>query len=712
MVTSAHQPARSRQIAGVLLLVTGAGLVFLNSWVRQDFALLLGWQADLQAGGGTSALAGPLLLALSWGLSPVSLLLGAGLFLAGLLRTAYPEGAAGLPPADQPGAGVSDELSAIEPAIAPDGAPLGVDEGRLALQRLSGWLGITPRQVTFLGLSLLFAVTAGFAAGGGEYMRLPRVAVLAWVLGISLGILGSWRSERGRPRIDRRQVLAALALALLAFALRIYQVEDIPIVFTGDEASMGLSALRFIQGDVNNIFAVGWFSHPALFFYIQSKYIDVFGRTVLALRLPAALAGALTVAAVYGLGRALFGGRAGLYAALFLTTLHYHNHFSRLGLNNIWDGLAYAATLGALWLGWRRGGRGWYLLAGVCLGLAQYFYVSSRMLLVLVPIWLLAVGLLDRARFRRQLPDMILMGLAALVTVLPLAFFYFTHPGDYLWLLRQPTVYSAQIPAPGAATGLAGRLLRLGEGFLAYTHVPLRFFWYTPETPILRAFPGALFLLGILALARRPRDSRTWLLLIWLAAIGLVGGLSDFTPAAQRYVAAAPAAVLVATFGLEALVSRLQCLWPHRRRLLSLGVVLLFTAVGIDELHFYFVTYAPYSALGGRDALVVHRLTEAVQDEPADTQVVLFGKGRVHINASQVMSYLAPQVRGVNMPAPWGSPVNPQLAGERLLFVFLPETTEELVPVQASYPGGSLSVERDADGEILYRLYAYPGADP
>ncbi len=222
---------------------------------------------------------------------------------------------------------------------------------------------------------------------------------------------------------------------------------------------------------------------------------------------------------------------------------------------------------------------------------------------------------------------------------------------------------------------------------------------------------GRFFCWGSWPWRSDPRDPRTWLLGIWLAIFGLAGGLSDYTPAAQRYVAAAPALALVAGFGLEALFSRLQCLWPHRARLLSLGVVLLFFSVGIDELHFYFVTYAPYSALGGRDALVVHRLVQGLEEEPANTQVVLFGRERVRISASQVMRYLAPQVQGVDMPAPWGSPVNPQLAGERLVFVFLPETAAELGPVQASYPGGSLSVERDADGDVLYRLYAYPGGD-
>ncbi len=191
------QPARSRQVAGALFLVIGAGLVFLNSWVRQDFELLLGWQADLQAGGGLSALARPLLLAFSFGLSPISLLLGGGLILAGLLRTAYPEGAASPPPADQPGAGDPDDLSVTDQAIASDVAPLGVGERRLSLQGLSGWLRVTPRQITFLGLSLLFAVIAGLAAGGGDHMRLPRVAVLAWILGIALAVLGGWRGEQG-----------------------------------------------------------------------------------------------------------------------------------------------------------------------------------------------------------------------------------------------------------------------------------------------------------------------------------------------------------------------------------------------------------------------------------------------------------------------------------------------------------------------------------
>jgi hypothetical protein len=707
MLNSNDQPVRSRQSTGVLLLVAGVGLVFLNSWVRQDFELLV----RLQANGGIAKL---LLPVISLGLSPISLLVGAVLFLAGLRRrTDFAETAAPQT-ADELSAGLPPEPSSLDQDLLGGDASPGPKGGlrHFSLITLSAWMGVAPRQVAFLGLGLLFAVTAGFAAGGGEAMRLPRVAVLAWVLGIALTIIGGWRSAVGRRRIAPRQVLIPLALAGIAFIMRVYQVEHIPLVLSGDEASMGLSAVRFLEGETDNIFAVGWFSHPALFFYLQSKFIGLFGRTVLALRLPAALAGALTVAAVYLLGQALFGGRTGLYAALFLAFLHYHNHFSRLGLNNVWDGLAYTVTLGALWLGWQRSSRAGFLLAGLSLGLAQYFYVSSRLLLVLVPLWLLAAGLLDRVRLRRHLPDLCLMGLTALVTLLPLLFFFSQHPGDYLWPLQQATVLSAEVRPPGAATGLTGWLLRLGEGFLAYTHVPLRFVWYTPGTPILRALPATLFMLGVLTRAFRPRDLRTWLLAGWLAVFGLAGGLSDYTPAAQRYVAAAPALALAAGYGLEVLFSRLQGFWAHRTPLLSMGVVLIFFAVGVDELHFYFISYAPYSALGGRDAMAAHRLAETLQSEPPESQVAFFGGQRLRFDSLKSVRYLAPDIQGLDMPAPWGSLVNPKLDGERLLFVFLPETGADLAPVQEYYPGGSLVVERDSAGEVIYRLYTYPAASP
>jgi hypothetical protein len=75
-------------------------------------------------------------------------------------------------------------------------------------------------------------------------------------------------------------------------------------------------------------------------------------------------------------------------------------------------------------------------------------------------------------------------------------------------------------------------------GVQAFTYLPLQH-WYRPEVPFLRPLFAAVFIFGLINLAFRPKDGRTITFFLWLAMYVLIGGLSESTPAAQRYVAAA-----------------------------------------------------------------------------------------------------------------------------------------------------------------------------
>ncbi len=185
---------------------------------------------------------------------------------------------------------------------------------------------------------------------------------------------------------------------------------------------------------------------PTLHNFLQSLSIRLFGQTTQALRLLAVFGGALTVSLVYLIGREMFGNLAGWVAAIFLAGMHFHNHFSRFGLNNVWDGFFFTLVLGCMWIGWKKNSRTAWLLAGLGLGLVQYFYATGRLLFGVVALWLLLAGIFDWKRFKKTLPDVILMGLVALIVVLPLAFFYVKHPdeyhgadepGDHLWRVAE-----------------------------------------------------------------------------------------------------------------------------------------------------------------------------------------------------------------------------------------------------------------------------------
>ncbi|MBM2848562.1 MAG: glycosyl transferase, family 39, partial [Anaerolineales bacterium] len=266
------------------------------------------------------------------------------------------------------------------------------------LNALSARLRITPFQLILLLLAGMSAYAARFFAGNDAKMLNPLAAVASWLAALGLVMTGSYDFGAGRnssavsevlgPSWSRREMFAMAALMIFAFLVRAVANGEIPHVLTGDEGSAGLAAVDILEGRFNNPFIVSWFSFPSLFFFAPAVSIGIWGQTYEALRLPSAFAGALTVGGLYWLARPMFGrGVAGVSAAM-LATLNFHVHFSRIGLNNIWDGLFAVLALGMLWRGWLSGRRSYFVGAGFLVGLSHYFYTSATVVPLMMLAWL------------------------------------------------------------------------------------------------------------------------------------------------------------------------------------------------------------------------------------------------------------------------------------------------------------------------------------
>ena len=404
------------------------------------------------------------------------------------------------------------------------------------------------------------------------------------------------------------------------------------MILTGDEGSSGTAAASFISGEWNNIFITSWFSFPSLFSFLQSLSIRMLGHTTEALRLVSAIAGALTVGCVYLVGRRLFGPRAGTFAALILAALHFHIHFSRIGLNNIWDGLWFTLGVGALCIGWDFNKHWGYLIAGLALGFGQYFYVSSRGLFGVLLAGLVFALVSQRQRLKEALPSIVLMLVAATVVILPLAAFYIEQANQYLAPMARVSFLNSIQQSVQLSGEPAWLILfkRFAAGMQAYTVTPVAF-WYQPETPILRPVFAAFFYLGAVILLLKHEDSRSLLLLLllWLLSFGVIAGLSDSAiPAAQRYVAAAPACALLAGLGLHGTTEMLETLWQKYRRVFARFSVLLLVAAMTSDVYFYYVDYYDKDLRNNMrsDGMVAQHVADLVMDKLEGTQVAFLNQ--------------------------------------------------------------------------------------
>ncbi len=585
------------------------------------------------------------------------------------------------------------------------------------LARFPGWMGIYPAQAILLISSPFLGLTAGsLSIRSSIEIEHPWIASCSWVLSLVAVMAGAINipNQTGRPQL---KILAWLTgFFILGLSTRIFFLESIPVSWTGDEGASGLAALEILMSQPGNIFSGSWHSFPSFYFAMQGIPILIMGRTFEALRITSAIAGALAVACSYLLGRALYGHRTGVLTAILLAGLHFHIHFSRIGLLNVWDSLWYIVTLGALWVAWEKEHRNTFLLAGISMGMAQLFYPSARLVVLIAILWLVIAASMNRPRFWRVLPDLFIMGLAALIVILPMAVYFSIRLNEYLGPVSAQSEMGNLIRQSGeTGTPLLWIVLKqIWLGLQAYIYTPLKF-WYKPGVPILRMPEAILFMVGLLALLARPKDNRLYLLLLWLVSFGIIGGLSESTPAAQRYVAAAPLAALIAAIGLEAIARLLEKVQiPVLQKILTAIVIISAVILAGNDSYFYFREYIPnsyYTGLydgEGEGGLVAREAGKYLRTQPSDYEGVFIGYPRIGYYSVPSMQYVAPNINGYTLIQPWGDPSNPVIPTDKLIFIVLADKTDDLNAVQTQYPGGYLREYNNAYGQLAFYTYQTP----
>ena len=345
------------------------------------------------------------------------------------------------------------------------------------LQVSSKFLLISKNQLVSLFFAIALSITGVIAGGGEAYLYNPYISLFSWAGSIFLIVIAGWERKPLPFRPWNRALLWAIGFFLIALSLRAINTTIYPSALSGDEASSGVYSVSFINNLTNNILNVGWFSFPSLYFFIQSIGIRILGQNIPGLRITAAVVGSLTVLTFYLIMRAMFDNRTAFIASILLAFSHYHINFSRIGLNNIWDGLGFVVTLGALCFAWNHERKAAFILAGLALGLSQYFYTSARGLLVVVPIWLIFVIFQDKERFKRLVPSLILMVITAFIAILPLAWFFVQHPDEFQAPMTRVSILGDWLIQNSINTGEPVWKLILNQlttSLLAFTEKPLR----------------------------------------------------------------------------------------------------------------------------------------------------------------------------------------------------------------------------------------------
>ncbi|HEY8884511.1 MAG TPA: glycosyltransferase family 39 protein, partial [Chloroflexota bacterium] len=336
------------------------------------------------------------------------------------------------------------------------------------------------------------------------------------------------------------------------------------------------------------VFFTGDQGREPLHIYLQAITIALIGPSPLALRLPSAVLGILTVAATYATFRAFAGRRVGLIGAGLLGASYWHLSLSRLAFRA--DSLPLFTTLAMFWLwkGIRTGRARYFAVGGALLGIDLYTYIPARLAPVLVGLWLLGALGLDAWRAKTSRPQILAGGAVALVALLlvaaPLARYFILHPADFVERIQNVSAGPAQLaPVPAVVTGFA----QAGQALVWVGDPNPRH--NLPGRPLIDLPLSLLGAFGLILALRRWRDGTSLFVVVW--CLGMLGpaALSAEPAHALRLVGELPFILLLPALALDWLARQLRSFGPLIGPALA-GLVVL--GSGVATAHDYFQVWA------------------------------------------------------------------------------------------------------------------------
>lgn len=560
-----------------------------------------------------------------------------------------------------------------------------------------------------------------------------------WGLGICLTIIGLvpqrdaaawWRMVVSSAREEWRTWLMVAALFAAGFAVRTVRLGSIPALMAGDEAQFGYESvsLNHTLHWVYNPFQLGIWHHPRTVHTLMAVFIKLMGQTVAAARMPWAILGALTVPAVYLMGRRMFDGRIGLIAAAFMATFPLHVQFSRTAMDMTGDPLFIALALAFLTRALRDGDVMEAALAGLCLGLSQYFYFAGR---IAAPLFIAYVGLYalrDRRALWQRAAPLAVTGVVAGVVVFPnLYAMYADKERSYSPRLDQVSIWSTGNLEVAAREGRLKEYWvdQIQESFLAYVHFHDESDVYGRYNPALGWYAGVPFMIGLAVVLRRWRDPRYLILALWAAGTAFLGGtLLVDPPHYPRYINVTPGLAVLVALGVVAmgiiladLADSLLQLVPRATLVRHLAAtqrwllpVVLGLLLALADARSYVVDYLPETnrLLYGETTVELNEIADILESLPDHYNVVRFSSLDLDMNGTDLLRYRAPKNMGVEFEGSL-SRWYEVLSSGQYAFVIAPGRFDEVADQLLNlFPDGVLRqyLNQRTQGSLVYIYFA------
>lgn len=413
----------------------------------------------------------------------------------------------------------------------------------------------------------------------------------------------------------KRTTLLLLLILFLASVLRLTNISTNPPAIYWEEAALGYDAYSIFKtghdyhGNLLPILAFPSFGDykPSLYFYAIVPFLAMFGQSTLAIRLPSAIAGIITVWLVFLIGKKLKDERYGLVAAFIFAIQPWSVHLSRIGFE---ANLALMLLTAGVYFLLESKKKMWCLvLSAAFLIFSMYAYHADRIVAPLLALWMgISLGLVKKSKW-----FIFALGLA-IVCIIPIVI-----------NLKNPIIAQRAAETSilsGSALVEKSNILREADGntvlarFIHHRFVimgkAITSQYLNNFSPIFLFFSGdgnlrhtngmvgALYaweiitvLVGVYVLLNSKNSSLRTIIFPWIIISAIPAAFTTVSPHALRFLSAAPAFALLSAIGLLSIVEFVRTAF-RSYVLFAAGSVILVSLLAF--LHAEFVLYPKTSA--------------------------------------------------------------------------------------------------------------------
>jgi len=464
-----------------------------------------------------------------------------------------------------------------------------------------------------------------------------------------------------------RELTAVLLITLLAGALRLYRLQEVPPGLHFDEGFKGVTARALLNGAPLQLFFESDMGEEPIAMYLVAAALGLAGQEPWAIRLPSALVGTLTVSLAWWLGRELFHAYLrghsrrrrkaqpspiptehptpdqredrtdlqeqvfGLVTALVLAILYWHLSFSRIGMEPILVPFFATLAFAALLRGLNTNRWPWFALAGVALGSSLYTYKAGYFVPLVAVLFVAWAALMERGFLTLHWRGLLLTAFATLLVTAPIVIYFGTHPANFLQRPASVALAGSGIESSGPWSGLAKNIPSvLGMFFLQGDPNPRS---NLPGRPAFDPFLAILFLVGLgRALVDTLRGrAMAALILIWIGVMVLPTLMTEHAPHFGRAIGATPALALLCALGAWTLwqgAVRVERQWLRVAVVPLLAMGLVFS--GVSTARAYYLTWGRSPDLFYAYDVGLTEIAEYMNTLPADQDVYLTPTSRDH----------------------------------------------------------------------------------